>query len=86
MTVVGLDGRNVTVPWYTWYKIRCFALHEKRTHHGQLRSIVVCYGQPKTPIMLRQFVKVQVADLGAIIFAGSNPVVRSKEPQVRHTF
>jgi len=50
--------------WCTWYKNPCFALHQKRTQHGQLRSIAVCCGQSKTPVTLRQFAKVQVEELG----------------------
>jgi len=51
--------------WYTWYRNPWFALHKKHTQHGQLRSIAVCCGQSKTPIVLRQFAKVQVEELGA---------------------
>jgi hypothetical protein len=77
--------------WCTWYKNPCFALHKKRTQHGQLRSIAVYCGQAKTPITLHQVAKAQVGKLGFIIarlfakvrVAGSNPVVRSKEVQVR---
>jgi hypothetical protein len=73
--------------WCTWYKNPCVALHRKRTQHGQLRSIAVCCGKSKTPIILHQFVKVQVRKSGFVIarffakvrVAGSNPVVRSKE-------
>jgi len=75
------------IMWCTWYKNPCFALHTKRTQHGQLRSIAVCCGQPKTPITLHQFAKSQVGKSGLVIarffakvrVAGSNPVVRSKE-------
>ncbi len=49
-----------------WYGIPCFALHKKRTHHCQLRSIAVCCGQPNTPIMLREFVKMQVGSSRSI--------------------
>jgi hypothetical protein len=55
----------VAVSWCTWYRNPWFALHKKRTQHGQLRSIAVCCGQSKTPIVLRQFAKVQVEELGA---------------------
>ncbi len=51
--------------WYTWYRNPWFALHKKRTQHGQLRSIAVCCGQSKTSIVLRQFAKVQVEELSA---------------------
>jgi hypothetical protein len=46
--------------WCTWYGIPCFPLHKKSTHHWQLRSIAVCCGPPKTPVMLPEFEKVQV--------------------------
>jgi hypothetical protein len=73
--------------WCTCYKNPCFALHKKRTQHGQLRSIAVCCGQPKTPITLDQFAKAQVGKSGLVSarffakvrVAGSNPVVRSQE-------
>ena len=73
--------------WCTWYKNLCFALHRKRTQHGQLRSIAVCRGQPKTPTTLHQVAKAQVGKSGFVIarffakvrVAGSNPVVRSRE-------
>ena len=53
--------------WCTWYKSPCFALHKKRTQHGQLRSIAVCCGQAKTPITLHQVAKAQVGKLGLVI-------------------
>jgi len=82
-------------PWYTWYRNSWFALHKKRTQHGQLRSIAVCCGQWKTPIMLRQFAKVQVEELGAhrwIVYCqGEGRGFESRRPlqkklQVRSTF
>jgi hypothetical protein len=74
------------IPWCTWYGSRAVALHKKRTHHGQPRSIMVCCGQSKMPTMQRQFAKAQVGKSGLVIarffakvrVAGSNPVVRSK--------
>jgi hypothetical protein len=51
--------------WCTWYRNPWFVPHKKRTQHGQLRSIAVSCGQLKTPIVLRQFAKVQVEELGA---------------------
>ena len=59
--MVSLDERSVTVPWCTWYKIPLRALHQKRTHHWQPRSITVCCGQTTTPITLHQSTKTQVA-------------------------
>jgi len=42
----------------------------QKTHATrQLRSIAVCCGQWKTPIVLRQFAKVQVEELGATSLA-----------------
>jgi hypothetical protein len=35
-----------------WYKILWYALHEKRTHEGQLRSITDNGGQTKSRIVL----------------------------------
>jgi hypothetical protein len=75
------------IPWCTWYGIRAVALHKKRTHHGQPRSITVCCGQSKMPTMQRQFAKALVGKSGLVIarlffakvrVAGSNLVVRSK--------
>jgi hypothetical protein len=58
--VIDMEAVSLVIPWCTWYKNPCFALHKKRTQHGQLRSIAVCCGQPKTPITLQQFAKTQV--------------------------
>jgi len=84
--VIDMEAVSLVIPWCTWYKNPCFALHKKRTQHGQLRSIAVCCGQPKTPITLQQFAKTQVGKSVLVIarffakvrVAGSNPVVRSK--------
>jgi hypothetical protein len=63
-----MDVTYVAVSWCTWYTIPCFALHRKRTHHGQLRSIAVCCGQPNTPVMLHEFANVQVGSSRPITF------------------
>ncbi len=65
MTYSGL--RESGEPWYTSCRNPWFALHKKRTQHGQLRSIAVCYGQPKSPITLHQVAKEQVGKLGLVI-------------------
>jgi hypothetical protein len=92
--VNGLEPKYFVAPYSSWrderghsvvHVVQDFrrALHKKRTHQWQLRSIAVHCGQSKTPMVLHHFAKVQVGVLDMFYFAkvrvaGSNPVVRFK--------
>jgi hypothetical protein len=59
-----VDVKGETM-WCRWYGTRPSALRKKRPHHCERRSIAGC-GQPRTPIMLREFEKMQVGRSRAI--------------------